>query len=304
MSIAQKSPLKEDPPPPHTFHGVRAPGNFRIFWRAFTRRWTTYMGLVILLAVFGMALSASFFFPQGPLAMVTRPLLWPGQNLAHPLGSDILGRDILAGIFYGSRISLLIGSVATLVATVFGVLIGSMSGYLGGRVDNLLMRLTELIQTIPPFLFALVIVAILRPSIRTIVVALAATSWPQIARLVRGEFISMRDREFVQACHSVGMGNLRIIFSEILPNALSPVIVTASIMVATAILAESSLAFLGLGDPNVMSWGNLIAAGREMLRTAWYITAIPGVAIILTVLALNLIGDGLNDAMNPHLKNK
>ncbi len=283
---------------------MSSPGGFRIFWRAFTRRWTTPVGLCILMAVLGMALSASFLFPQGPLAMVTRPLLWPGQDPAHPLGSDMLGRDILAGIFYGSRISLLIGTVATLVAVVIGILIGSMAGYFGGRVDDVLMRWTELFQTIPPFLFALVIVAILRPSINTIVIALAITSWPQIVRLVRGEFIALRDREFVQACHSVGMSNLRIVFSEILPNAMTPVIVTASIMVATAILAESSLAFLGLGDPNVMSWGNIIASGREMLRTAWYITAIPGVSIILTVLALNLIGDGLNDALNPHLKNK
>jgi peptide/nickel transport system permease protein len=236
--------------------------------------------------------------------MVTRPLLWPGQNPSHLLGSDILGRDIMAGIFYGARISLTIGTVATLVAVFVGVIVGSMAGYFGRRVDDVLMRLTELFQTIPPFIFALVIVAILRPSIRTIVVALAVTSWPQVTRLVRGEFIALRDREFVQACHAVGMSNLRIVFTEILPNAMAPVIVTASIMVATAILAESSLAFLGLGDPNVMSWGNIIAGGREMLRTAWYITAIPGVAIILTVLALNLIGDGLNDALNPHLKNR
>lgn len=283
---------------------MSSPGRFRMFWRRFTRRWTSLLGLCILLAVLGMALSAPLLFPRGPLAMVARPLLWPGQEPAYPLGSDILGRDLLAGIFYGSRISLIIGTAATLAAGIIGVILGSMAGYLGGWVDDVLMRLTELFQTIPPFIFTLVIVAILRPSMRTIVVALAITSWPQVARLVRGEFIALRDREFVQACHGVGMSNLRIVFSEILPNAMAPVIVMASIMVAMAILAEASLAFLGLGDPNVMSWGNIIAGGREMLRTAWYITAIPGVAIILTVLALNLIGDALNDALNPHLKNR
>lgn len=279
-------------------------GRFSLFIRAFFRRWTTPFGVAILLAVVCMAASASVFFPRGPLAMVTRPLQWPGQITGYTLGSDALGRDIAAGLFYGARISLLIGTVATTVAVIIGVILGSLAGYFGGRIDNIIMRITELFQTIPPFLFALVIVAILRPSIRTIVIALAITSWPQVARLVRGEFIALRDREFVQACHAVGMGNIRIVFSEILPNAMTPVIVTASIMVATAILAESGLAFLGLGDPNVMSWGNMIAAGREMLRTSWYITAIPGVAIILIVLALNLIGDGLNDALNPHLKNR
>lgn len=251
-----------------------------------------------------MGLLAPLFYPEGPLAMVAQPLLWPGQDLSHPLGTDMLGRDMLAGILFGARISLLIGSVATFVAVVLGIIVGAIAGYFGGFVDDLLMRFTELFQTIPPFIFALVIVAILRPSIRTIVLALAIISWPQVARLVRGEFIALRDREFVLACHSVGMSNFRLVFLEILPNALTPVIVTSSIMVATAILAESGLAFLGLGDPNVMSWGNMISTGREMLRTAWYITAIPGIAIILTVLSLNLIGDGLNDAMNPYLKNR
>ena len=272
--------------------------------KALLRRWTTPIGGGILLAVLAMALSAPFVFEEDPFAMVARPLLWPGEDATFPLGSDVLGRDIMAGIFHGARVSLSIGGVATAAAVCMGILIGALAGYYGRFIDDALMRVTEVFQTIPPFIFAIVIVTILRPSIRTIVLAIALVSWPSVARLVRGEFIALRDREFVQACHAVGMGDARIIFTQILPNTLAPIIVTASIMVATAILTESALSFLGLGDPNVMSWGSMIGAGREMLRTEWYLTAVPGVAILLTVLALNLIGEGLNDALNPKLRTR
>jgi len=271
------------------------------FVRGFFRRWTTPLGLAILLGVIAMAASAPYAFPEDPFAMVTRPLLWPGESRAYPLGSDMLGRDISAGIFYGARVSLAIGLVATAMALGAGVLVGAVAGYYGGLADDLLMRATEAFQTIPPFVFVIVVVVIARPSLGSIVLAIALVSWPAVARLVRAEFMALRHREFVQGCRAVGMGDLRIIFRQILPNALAPIIVTASIMVATAILTESALAFLGLGDANVMSWGTMIGAGREMLRTEWYLTAIPGVAILLTVLGLNLVGEGLNDALNPQL---
>jgi peptide/nickel transport system permease protein len=273
------------------------------FWRSFVRRWTTPVGLVVMVGVLGMALLAPVLFDD-PFSMVTRPLQWPGESADYPLGSDVLGRDILAGIFWGARVSLSIGGVATAVAVSIGVLMGALAGYYGRLVDDALMRVTEVFQTIPPFIFAIVIVTILKPSIRAIIIAIALVSWPAVARLVRGEFMALRDREFIQACHAIGMGDFRIIFSQILPNTLAPIIVTASIMVATAILTESALAFLGLGDPNVMSWGSMIGAGREMLRTDWYITALPGGAILVTVLALNLIGEGLNDALNPKLRSR
>lgn len=276
---------------------------FRQFWRSFTRRWTTPVGLAILGCVIAMALSAPVVFEDDPWSMATLPLQWPGEAPGFPLGSDALGRDIAAGIFHGARVSLLIGLAATAAAVGIGIVLGAVAGYYGGVIDDLCMRVTEAFQTVPPFIFAIVIVTILRPSVANVVIAISMVSWPAIARLVRGEFIALRDREFVQACHAVGMSDRQIIFAQILPNALAPVIVTASIMVATAILTESALAFLGLGDPNVMSWGTMIGAGREMLRTAWYLTAIPGIAILLTVLALNLIGDGLNDALNPRLRN-
>jgi peptide/nickel transport system permease protein len=277
---------------------------FRRFARGYLRRWTAPAGLAILVAVVAMAASAPYVFPEDPFMMVTRPLLWPGEHRGHPLGSDVLGRDVLAGIFHGARVSLAIGAAATAAALGAGVLIGALAGYHGGSLDDLLMRGTEAFQTIPPFVFVIVVVVIAQPSIGSIILAIALVSWPTVARLVRAEFMALREREFVQACRAIGMGDLRIIFRQILPNALAPIVVTASIMVATAILTESALAFLGLGDPNVMSWGSMIGAGREMLRTEWYLTAVPGVAILLTVLALNLVGEGVNDALNPRLRDR
>lgn len=274
------------------------------FARRFLRRWTSPLGLAAFLVVVGMAASAPYVFEEDPFTMVTRPMQWPGDNRAYLLGSDMLGRDVLAGIFHGARVSLAIGAAATAAALIAGVLVGAVAGYYGGAMDDLLMRTTEAFQTIPPFVFVIVVVVIARPSIRSIILAIALVSWPAVARLVRAEFLTLSQREFVHACRAVGMGDARIIFRQILPNALPPIIVTASIMVATAILTESALAFLGLGDPNVMSWGSMIGAGREMLRTEWYLTAIPGVAILITVLALNLIGDGLNDALNPRLRDR
>jgi peptide/nickel transport system permease protein len=197
-----------------------------------------------------------------------------------------------------------VGLVATAVALSLGTAIGAVAGYRGGWVDDALMRLTEFFQTIPSFIFAVVLVAIFQPSLRSIVAAIAMVSWPAVARLVRGEFIALRHREFVQACEALGMPERAIIFRQILPNAAGPVIVTGSLMVATAVLLESGLSFLGLGDPNLMSWGFMIGSSRSVLRQAWWMSAVPGVAILLTVLALNLVGEGLNDALNPRLRQR
>ncbi|MBM3572900.1 MAG: ABC transporter permease, partial [Alphaproteobacteria bacterium] len=180
-----------------------------------------------------------------------------------------------------------------------GVVIGAAAGYFGGRLDDGLMRFTEFFQTIPSFLFAIVLVAILRPSFATICTAIAIVSWPPVARLVRGEVLSLRAREFVLAAIVTGQSPGRIIARQILPNTMSPIIVTASMMVASAILLEGALSFLGLGDPNLMSWGFMVGAGRTVIRQAWWISFFPGIAIMLTVLALNLVGEGLNDALNP-----
>lgn len=274
------------------------------FWRRYRRNWAAMLGLGLLSLIVLMALSAPLVFPLDAWSIVARPLLWPGEAPGLPLGSDSLGRNVASGIFHGARVSLLIGVTATLTAVLVGITIGAFAGYHGGRVDDVLMRLTEIFQTMPFFVFTIVVVAIFKPSVTTIVAAIASVSWPAVARLVRGQFLSLRERDFVQSSVAIGMGDMRIIFGQILPNTLAPIIVMASVMVATAILTEASLSFLGLGDPNTVTWGTMIGSGRPLLRTAWYLTAIPGVAILLTVLAINLVGEGLNDMLNPRLKDR
>ena len=270
-------------------------------WRTLLRNPAAMIGLAILVIAVGVAAFGPLLFPTSPWRMVQRPFLPPFTLAGFPLGTDALGRDVTAGIIYGARVSLLVGLTSTIFSLAVGIPLGAMAGYFGGRIDDALMRFTEFFQTVPSFALAIVLVAILQPSIGSIVAAIAIVSWPPVARLVRGEVLSLRTREYVQAAIVTGQTNGWIIWREILPNALSPVIVLASLMVATAILLESSLSFLGLGDPNLMSWGYMVGAGRTVIRQAWWITVFPGIAILLSVLALNLIGEGLNDALNPRL---
>ena len=273
------------------------------FWQRYRRNKSAVFGLGVILLVIIMAVTANFLYPFDPFRLAGKPLSGPGMN-GFLLGSDSLGRDVAAGIVHGAKTSLLIGLIATLVAVLIGIVFGAFSGYYGGRLDDFLMRVTEIFQTIPSFIFAILLVAIMKPSIVSIVIAIAVVSWPGVARLVRGEFLALKSREFVQACHTLGMSDLRIMLREILPNCMSPIIVIGSLMVDTAILIESGLAFLGLGDPNIMSWGFQIGAGRTMLRSAWWVCTFPGVAILITVLAINLVGEGLNDALNPRLRER
>ncbi len=268
---------------------------------AFLRNPTALAGIALLAVIALGALLASVLFPGDPLDLVARPLLWPGQDAAFPLGTDSMGRDVAAGLAHGARITLMVGFAAAAVSLAIGILTGAVAGYFGGRIDDLLVKLVEIFQTIPGFVLLVVIVAIAQPSVATIIFAIGITSWTGIARIVRAEFRSLRNKDFVMAARGLGYGHARIIFAEILPNALPPIIVTASVTVASAILMESAISFLGLGDANAVSWGSMIGAGRDMLRSAWYLTAIPGLAIVFTVLALNLVGDGLNDALNPRL---
>lgn len=260
-------------------------------------------GLILMLVIVAMAALAPILFPLGPWAMVGRPYIWPASG-ATLMGTDVLGRDMTAAMFWGAQISLLVGLVSAGISLVIGIAVGSAAGYYGGRVDAILMRFTDAVQTVPSFLFTIVIVAVAAPSIRTIVLAIALVSWPAVARLMRAEVLSVKKREFVQSCRIIGMTDLRIILSQVIPNSLSPVIVIASVLVATAIITEAGLAFLGLGDPNVMSWGTMINLGRPSIRTTWYIALIPGGFVIMTVLALNLLGDAINDAFNPHLRKR
>lgn len=262
------------------------------------------IGLALVLLVILAALTADWFYPGYALRLVGRPLQWPLQNPAFPLGTDQAGRDIAAQLFHGARMALAIGAVAMVLALVLGVLTGALSGYFGGWLDELLMRITEAFQILPGFLLLLVLVAVFGSDIKTITVSIALVSWPPAARLTRAEFMTLRNREYVQASRTLGQGNLAIIFREILPNALPPVIVYSSVIMASAILLESALAFLNLSDPNVPSWGNLIGAGRAVMRQQWYVVAIPGAAILLTVLGISLVGQGLNDALNPRLRRR
>lgn len=271
------------------------------FFARFAQNRGALVGLVILAVIIAMAITAPLFFPESPWRMVQRPFLTPLEVDGFPMGTDTMGRNVAAGLMHGAWVSLLIGLVSTSVALVIGVPLGALAGYYGGMLDDALMRFTEFFQTIPNFALAIVLVAIMQPSVTSIVLAIALVSWPPVARLVRAEFMSLRHREYVEAARLVGQSNFTIITRQILPNAMSPIIVLASLMVATAILLESSLSFLGLGDPNVMSWGYMIGAARTVIRQAWWLSFFPGVAILLTVLALNLVGEGLDDALNPKL---
>jgi peptide/nickel transport system permease protein len=272
------------------------------FWQRYRRNKGAVVGLVVLAFVVLVAAAAPLLFPASPWEMAGAPFQRPFGDF--PLGTDMLGRDVLSGIVHGARVSLMVGVVSTVVAVTLGLAFGALAGYFGGVIDDALMRFTEFFQTIPSFVFAIVLVAIFRPSIASIIAAIAIVTWPPVARLVRGEFLSLRRREFVQAAVVVGESHLRIILGQILPNALSPVIVMASLMIASAILLESALSFLGLGDPNMMSWGYMIGASRSVIRNAWWMSTFPGIAIFVTVLALNLVGEGLSDAMNPRLARK
>jgi peptide/nickel transport system permease protein len=255
-------------------------------------------GLALLSAILLAAALADVFFPGDPLEMAGQPFLRPGVDGDFPLGTDMFGRNIASGVFHGARVSLAIGVFSTLVSLVIGIGIGAFSGYYRDFRGSALMRLTELFQTIPPFLFTLALVSILQPSMKTIAFAIGVTSWPGLARLVRAEVMKLRYGELVQASITLGASDFRIIFYHVLPNVLTPVVVSASMLIASAILTESALAFLGLGDPNVVSWGGMIGAGREVLRTDGYVAAIPGLFLILSVLALNFLSDGLNDALS------
>ncbi|WP_274630755.1 ABC transporter permease [Arvimicrobium flavum] len=271
---------------------------------AFSRNRAALFGCGIVALVVVTALLAPVIYPSDPLRIVTRPGLWPFTDPRYPLGSDALGRDIAAVMAYGAQNVLFISMGASLLATLIGVVIGAIAGYNGGVVDKVLMRLTEIFQTIPNLIFLIVIVTVLGPKMHNVLIGIGLVTWTGIARQTRGQFLAIKARDFVQASRAVGMSDFAIATREMLPNALPPVVILSSLLVAGAVLFESALSFLGLTDPDVATWGRLIGEGRSLLRTSWYVTAIPGIAIFFTVLALNLIGDGLNDAMNPRLRKR
>lgn len=247
----------------------------------------------VLALVAAAAASAPWLVAADPEAMVAPPLLAPFADFAHPLGTDQLGRDLLAGVIYGARVSVAIGFAAAGAALGLGLVVGTLAGFLGGWIDAVLMRVTDAVQTIPTFLLALALVSLLGPTNGAVILAIAIGSWPGPARLVRAEILSLRSRDFVAGCKAIGMAPLRIAFTQVLPNALAPVVSLVGVLVAAAILIESALSFLGLGDPNLVSWGGMVAKGSSQLRTAPYLVAIPGIAIALTVLSVTLASDWL-----------
>lgn len=268
--------------------------------KAFLRHPSGMAGLVLILAVLVLAASAPLLYPESPWEMVAMPFAPPGED-GMWLGADTLGRDVAAGIAHGARVSLLIGIASALAALVIGVTVGALAGYAGGGLDAALMRMTELFQTIPAFVLAILLVATFTPSLATIVATIGAVSWPPLARLTRAEFLRLRRREFVEAAICQGERTGRVVFGHVLPNAVSPILVTASLTVASAILIESALSFLGLGDPNTMSWGFMVGSARSSIRQAWWASVFPGLAILVTVLAINLFGEGLSDVLNPRI---
>jgi peptide/nickel transport system permease protein len=269
--------------------------------RMFVRNPSAIVGMVMLLTVLAVAIAGPWILQADPFEIAYAPLTPPFSAEAW-LGTDYLGRDVLTTLVYGGRATLLVGAVAATLSVLIGITLGAFAGYYGGRVDAVLMRITEFFQVLPALLFAMVVVTLFSPSLVTVTLAIGIVSWTGTARLTRAEFLKYRGLEFVRAERAIGARDARIIWKVILPNALPPLIVSATLAVGAAILFEAGLSFLGLGDPNQMSWGLMIGSSRQYVLSCWWAVAFPGLAIFVTVLAVSLIGDGLNDALNPKLR--
>jgi peptide/nickel transport system permease protein len=288
--------VSAEPDPPD---GVSSP--LREHARFFVRHGSGMLGLGVLLLIVAASLAGPALYGVDPFDVMAAPLLPPGTD-GLPLGSDYIGRDILAGLLQGGRVSLLVGVLAAVISTVLGTTIGSLAGFYGGRVDQLLMSFTEFFQVLPALVFAMALVTLFSPSLATITIVVGVVSWTGVARLTRAEFLRIRELDFVRASRAAGASDARLIWRVILPNAMPPLMVASTLTVGIAILFEGGLSFLGLGDPNVMSWGLMIGSNRGYMLDAWWAATIPGAALFLAVLSISLIGDGLNDALNPSLR--
>jgi peptide/nickel transport system permease protein len=276
--------------------------------RRLVRRRTALFGMLVVLGVMLAAVLAPVVSPIDPLEQdIGQRLREPGwqdaQGRLHPLGTDHLGRDILARIVFGSRIALVVGLAAVAISGVLGMLIGLIAGYFGGRVDDFLMRLADIQLAFPFILLAIAVIGVLGPSLQNIIIVIGVSSWVVYARVVRGEVLSIREREYVQAAIALGSQHWRVLRHHVLPNTLTPWLVVATLDMARVIVIESALSFLGLGvQPPTPTWGGMLADGRVYLSTAWWLTTFPGLAILITVLGINLFGDGLRDTLDPRLK--
>jgi len=274
--------------------------SWRQLWQQFRKNRAAEIGLYLLVGFVVTAVLAYLFSPYDPFALGDETLLAPRAD--HWMGTDDLGRDTLSRVIHGARVPLLVGFLATATSLALGILIGSLSGYFGGRTDTVLMRATEYVLVVPRFFLALLVVAMLGTGIMKIVLVIGFLGWPEVARVVRAQFLSFREREFVLAARAIGASHAQVIFREILPNAIPPAVVVASILVARAILLEAGLSFLGLGDPNLISWGSLLSEAQERISASVWLAIFPGLAISLLVLCVNLFGDGINDVLNPKLR--
>ena len=274
----------------------------RSFWRAFRRNRLALAGggVVVVLAV--LALLAPVAAPRDPNRPDVKKIL-AGPSRAYPLGTDQIGRDVLSRMLYGARVSLAVGFVSVGIATAIGIVLGSLAGYHGGTTDAMVMRLVDLMLVFPRFFLLLAVLAFLRPSIWTIMAVIGLTGWMSVARLVRAEFLSLKEREFVLWSQSIGASAFRIIWRHILPNAMAPVLVAMTLGIPAAILTESGLSFLGLGvQPPHASWGNILNEGKDAIEIGWWLSVYPGLAILVTVLSYNLLGEGIRDALDPRLR--
>ncbi len=280
--------------------GLGGASGFWDAWSIFSANKGAVAGLVIWFLIISVAILGPILYPGNPFQIVSTPMSPPSAKLI--LGSDYMGRDVLAGIIHGAKVTLLVGFAATFCTVIIGVLVGTLAGYYGGRIDLFLMRITEFFQVLPPILLAMVLVTLFSPSYITVVVSIGAVNWISTARLTRAAFLTIKEMDFVCAARATGATNSRIMWRTILPNAFPPLIVITTLTIGSAILFEAALSFLGLTDPNVMTWGFMIGASRNYIWDSWWAVTFPGVAIFLTVLSISLIGDGLNDALNLKLR--
>ncbi len=272
------------------------------FWRLLKKNPLTLFGGCVVLLLFVVAVTAPMLPIHDPYSIHADAVLAP-PSLRFPFGTDELGRDVLSRVIYGARISLWVGFVAVGIAIVIGTLLGSLAGYYGGWVDGLTMRFVDVMLCFPTFFLILAVIAFLQPNIGIIMAVIGLTGWMGVCRLVRAEFLSLKERDFVQSARALGVKNLRIILHHILPNSLTPVMIAAILGIAGAILTESALSFLGLGvQPPTPSWGNILTSGKDNIQIAWWLSLFPGLAILVTVLAYNLLGEGLRDALDPRLR--
>jgi ABC-type dipeptide/oligopeptide/nickel transport system permease subunit len=284
------------------------PTRWRAYWRSLMKNRTALVGIVALILIVFCALAAPLIAPHDPQAqditLRLHPPAWQARgNWSYPLGNDALGRDVLSRVIYGARISLLVGIAAVVVQGFLGTALGLLAGFYGGKIDSIIMRITDVQYALPFLVLALAVMAVLGPSLRNVILVLGITGWVYYARIVRAEVLSVRQREFIEAATAIGATGPRLMIRHVLPNVTASIIVIASLQVARMIISEASLSFLGMGiPPEIPSWGGMVAEGRSYVATAWWVSAFSGAAILITVMSVNLVGDWLRDELDPTLK--